>query len=265
MKNFRFNPFIPPHVEFLSDISDLSPFLQIYEHTPGVGFFIKDIASRYLYANGEYLRHLSLESLEDILEKTEYDFYPTEYCDPLLRDDEMVLESNQPLVDRIGLHLNQASQLEWYVTSKIPVFDFQEKTKGLFGVMRRCQKGDPVNELDEGDRIRKLLKWLQWHQERKVMVREMEQVTKLSNQQLNHRLMEVFGVDAKEFELMGRIKTSSETLRRTDKPIPVLAAQFGFESERRFTEKFRSRIGMTPLEFRELRNRTKKSKRLVSA
>lgn len=250
MKNFRFNPFLSPHVEFLSDVTDLSPFLQIYEHTPGIGFFIKDIASRYLYANRQYLRHLSRESLEDIVEKTEYDFFPTEYCDPLLRDDELVLESNQPLIDRIGLQFNESNELDWFVTAKIPVFDLQEKIKGLFGVMSRCKKGDPVHEFEEGDRIRKLLKWLQWHQERKVTVREMEQVTKLSNQQLNHRLMEVFGVDAKEFELFGRIKTSSESLRRTEKAIPVLAAQFGFGNEGRFSEKFRSRIGMSPAEFR---------------
>jgi sigma-B regulation protein RsbU (phosphoserine phosphatase) len=56
--------------------------------------FRKDLQSRFTFANQQYCKHYKCK-LEDILGKTDFDFFPKELAEKYLRDDRRVMETGQ--------------------------------------------------------------------------------------------------------------------------------------------------------------------------
>ena len=98
--------------------------------------FDKDVNGRFVAANTAAARTIGVATPADLLGKTDADFYPPERAAECRADEERLLESGQPLVNKEGSFVDPGGIVRTLVTTKIPLKDSQGKVFGLVGISR---------------------------------------------------------------------------------------------------------------------------------
>jgi phosphoserine phosphatase RsbU/P len=98
-----------------------------------INMFRKDTHGRFTFANRRFCEALG-KSLEEIVAKTDYDFYPAALADKYRRDDQTVLSTGATFEDTECHQTPQGEQL-YVAVIKTPVHDAQRRmigTQGMF-------------------------------------------------------------------------------------------------------------------------------------
>lgn len=95
--------------------------------------YVKDIESRFVICNTAVERKLGIEKPEQIIGKTDFDFYTPELAAKYHNDDKIVMESGQPLFNHEEPTVDSAGNPKWTLTTKIPLRDSQGQLIGLVG------------------------------------------------------------------------------------------------------------------------------------
>lgn len=93
--------------------------------------FIKDTRGRYVFDNTAHRAFLSVATLDDLVGKTVFDFYPQELATSLHADDAAVLASEMPVLHREEVMTDRQGRKHRALTSKIPYRDEQHRITGL--------------------------------------------------------------------------------------------------------------------------------------
>ncbi|TXT33249.1 MAG: AraC family transcriptional regulator [Planctomycetota bacterium] len=120
--------------EFFERMGGPQQFQQLFEHLPGVSFFVKDRQSRMICASQPFWEHLGAKSEAEIVGKTDDDFFPPHAADHFKRDDQLVMTTGRPLIGRVELWYNEQRVLDWFVTNKLPVRDTRGEVIGVTDV-----------------------------------------------------------------------------------------------------------------------------------
>jgi PAS domain S-box-containing protein len=103
--------------------------------------FIKDLKGRYIFDNAAHRAFMGISSLDDVVGKTVFDFYPKELATKLHADDEAVQSAGLPVLHREEELIDRKGRKIPAVVSKIPYRDEQHKVVGLVCICHR--RGDP--------------------------------------------------------------------------------------------------------------------------
>jgi PAS domain S-box-containing protein len=98
--------------------------------------YVKDAQSRYVLDNLAHRRLLAAGSPEAVRGKTVFDFYEKDLAARYYADDQAVITSGQPLVNRVEPDVSPAGVMSWHATSKMPLRDGQGNVVGLVGIGR---------------------------------------------------------------------------------------------------------------------------------
>jgi methyl-accepting chemotaxis protein len=99
--------------------------------------YMKDAQSRFLLANQATVRAFGLERPEELIGKTDFDFHPPELAQQYYADEQALLQSGEPLINREEQYYDQASgEMGWLLTTKIPFRDSHGKIAGFIGLNR---------------------------------------------------------------------------------------------------------------------------------
>ncbi len=112
--------------------SNVNELKKIILHAPG-NIFLKDCFGRYLLCNDNQLKVAGVSSLEDIINKTDYDLYSKDIADQIKKIDESILQSKvEHIVEEIGVDVHGHPAV--YLTRKIPLFDENGAIYGILGI-----------------------------------------------------------------------------------------------------------------------------------
>jgi PAS domain S-box-containing protein len=98
--------------------------------------YVKDAHGRFLAANLATARLMGAADPNDLPGKTDADFYPPEQAAEYHADEQRLLQSGQPLLNKNESRLGAAGDWKTVVTTKIPLLDGQGKVYGLVGISR---------------------------------------------------------------------------------------------------------------------------------
>ena len=98
--------------------------------------YAKDVECRFVLSNAAHIAALGASSQQAILGKTDFDFRPRELAEQYLADDQQVIQSGQPLVDREEPTVLPSGERGWLLVTKVPWRNSQGKLIGLIGVSR---------------------------------------------------------------------------------------------------------------------------------
>ncbi len=234
--------------EFFQRMGGPQQFQQLFEHLPGVYFFVKDRQSRMVCASQPFWEHLGVTSEEAIIGRTDDDFFPQHAADHFKRDDEQVMATGQPIIGRVELWYNEHRVLDWFVTNKHPVRDTNGTVIGVMGIVRSYE--GQRRSMQPMSLINSTVDYIREHHHERLTVEDLATRAGLSPRQLHRKFREVFGLSVQEFLIKTRIQAASDILLRTDQPISGIAADFGFCDQSAFTQLFRKHMGLTPRQFR---------------
>jgi PAS domain S-box-containing protein len=107
--------------------------------------YVKDNESRYVISNNAHVRFLGAEKPEEVVGKTVFELFPQELADKYHADDQEVIGSGEPIINREEVSVNERGKKVWNLTSKVPLRDSFGKIIGIVGIAR------DITELKEAE------------------------------------------------------------------------------------------------------------------
>ncbi|MCY2954157.1 MAG: PAS domain-containing protein [Planctomycetota bacterium] len=98
--------------------------------------FIKDVAGRFITNNLAHARILGAMSCDQIVGKTDFDCLPLDVAVRYHADEQQVVRTGQPLIDREEPFVDPVGNRRWFSTTKVPLRDREGKIIGLVGLSR---------------------------------------------------------------------------------------------------------------------------------
>ncbi len=99
--------------------------------------YVKDTQSRFITANAAHLDRLGVDCVEAIIGKTDFDFLPSSWVETEYADEQNVIQSGAPILNRIELLVQNASEHPlWVLTTKLSLRDSHGTIIGLIGISR---------------------------------------------------------------------------------------------------------------------------------
>jgi PAS domain S-box-containing protein/putative nucleotidyltransferase with HDIG domain len=98
--------------------------------------YVKDTEGRFLLNNTAHVRSLGAASQEEVLGKTDFDFFPHELAARAHADEQSIIESGQPLVNRERSRTDAQGNITWIATTKVPWRDSRGRVVGIVGLSR---------------------------------------------------------------------------------------------------------------------------------
>jgi PAS domain S-box-containing protein len=98
--------------------------------------YVKDVKSRFVTLNPALARLMGVATPDDLMGKTDFDFYPPELAAQYYDDEHTLLQSGQPLLDHEEPNIDAKGNRRWLLTTKVPLRDAQGKIIGLVGMGR---------------------------------------------------------------------------------------------------------------------------------
>jgi len=98
--------------------------------------YVKDTESRFIAGNIAMARLIGRENPEELLGKTDFDLFPEELAARYRADEEAIIRSGQPLLNREEPVVRPDGQPGWLMTTKVPLRDSNGNIIGLVGIGR---------------------------------------------------------------------------------------------------------------------------------
>jgi PAS domain S-box-containing protein len=107
----------------------------LIDHVPDF-IYVKDVKSQFVTCNPALVRLIGVATPDDLMGKTDFDFYPPELAAQYYDDEHTLLQSGQPLLDHEEPNIDAKGNRRWLLTTKVPLRDAQGKIIGLVGMGR---------------------------------------------------------------------------------------------------------------------------------
>lgn len=236
--------------KFFERLADPRALGDLFAYLPEVYFYVKDAESRFVAANDAVYSMCGLTSEEQMIGKTDYDFFPRHLADQYVEEDRQVMNSKVPLPNQVWLVPNHVGQLKWFLSTKIPLFAVDGQAIGLAGTMRDFERAEsivqPYQELEE------VLAYVLNNFAEKIEVRKLAALVHLSVSQFDRKFKSLFQMTPQQYILRVRINSACQALTGGNENVAQIALRTGFYDQSYFTKQFRKHMGMAPLAYRKM-------------
>jgi AraC-like DNA-binding protein len=227
----------------------------LFEYLPEVYLYVKDRRSRFIKVNEALWRLRGCESEAEMLGLSDLDIHPKHLAEQYIAEDRRVMHSGCPLPNQIWLVPGKGTELKWFISSKIPLFDARGRVIGIAGVMRDLEKAKslirPYREMDEA------IAYVLRRYAEPIQVARLAELTHCSVSQFDRRFKRLYQMTPMQYVLRVRINAASQALTTTDRSISEIAVGCGFYDQSYFTKQFRRQFAQTPTAYRERYRGTK--------
>lgn len=110
-------------------------FRTIFDHLPDA-IYVKDLKFRKTLTNNADLKNMGCVKEEEVLGKTDFDFFDNQSAVAFYNDDKSVVETGIPVFNREESFVDKDGHRNWLLTTKIPFVDNDGNISGIIGVGR---------------------------------------------------------------------------------------------------------------------------------
>jgi PAS domain S-box-containing protein len=108
----------------------------LFENIPDSLFF-KDIDSRFTMVNRAWMQQHQVSDINSVIGKTDHDFFQKSLAEIFSLDDQRIITSGKPQINKIDKIKNEQGPPHWIITSKFPIIDSHKGViTGIFGISR---------------------------------------------------------------------------------------------------------------------------------
>jgi len=98
--------------------------------------YVKDAQCRFLVANLAVAKQMGANSPDELIGKTDFDFYPHELAKTFFEDEQQVIRSGQAEINREESGLDPQGNASQIMTTQVPLHDKSGRVTGLAGIGR---------------------------------------------------------------------------------------------------------------------------------
>jgi PAS domain S-box-containing protein len=132
---------------FITDISDLKQtqahlarernlLRSLIDNLPDY-IFAKDLEGRFVITNLANTHYLGQKTDQEVIGRSDYDFYPPERADSFRKDEQTILRTEIPMLHhQAGNYSAEEDRYRWYDITKVPFHDETGALAGIVGMIR---------------------------------------------------------------------------------------------------------------------------------
>lgn len=233
---------------FLQETLGLSQILSMFDLLPNTIFWIKDANSQILYANAQFIEHIGLHSLQQVLGKNDLAFFPPHIAKQFINDDKSVM-AGEMISDRIELNMLKTGDFAWFSTSKRPLYSKDNVIVGSYGFTQLMNKTSQFFSSIEA--IQVPVDYVRENFHRDISIKELAQSAFLSVSALERRFKKHLSKTPKQFINEVRLENARRMLIESKLPIVEIAYRCGFSEHSYFSRQFKALFGLLPSHIRE--------------
>lgn len=220
----------------------------MFRHIPDAGYFAKDRRGRFVAANATFVRMAGLSQESELLDKTDYDIWPRFLAEHYVKDDTRVLDSAEPVVNRVELVLGRDLSADWFTTTKVPMRDAAGSVAGLEGVCRHLKKANAPPDADR--RLPGVVEYIMENYPEKLEIPALARMAMLSVKQFERNFKKEYGEPPLRYIQRVRLEAARQLLVVTRHPVGRIARETGFYDTSHFSRQFQKYSGLSPRTFR---------------
>ncbi len=222
---------------------------QLFDHVHDLIFFIKDTSGRYLAVNESMVQRCGCRQKSDLIGRRASEVYPRELGNTFVRQDEEILRTGRPVLDRLELHLYARRRTGWCLTTKLPMRDENGHITGIIGISRDLRSHQDVQDLPAG--ITAALEHLELHAGDALTPAVLARAARLPAPRFARHIKRIFGLTPMQLIINARLTVASRLLQESRQSVAEIALNCGFCDHSAFTRAFHRATGMTPTAFRD--------------
>lgn len=227
---------------------DMRLLEQLFDHMPDLTFFIKDQLGRYLLVNESLVERYGMRSKGQMIGRRPLEFCPGELGRVPSEQDETILRTGKPILERLELHWYSPNKPGWCLTTKLPIRDDAGKVVGIIGISKDVRLPIAPQEIPAG--VAAALRHLESHYGDFITPTVLAAIAKLTAVRFARIIKRFFGLTPNQLIAKTRLSAASQLLEESDTSVAEIALKCGFYDHSAFTRAFRLAMGKTPTEFR---------------
>ncbi|MDZ8118609.1 AraC family transcriptional regulator [Pontiella sp. NLcol2] len=235
--------------EFLAQMHSPEQVKLLFNHLPDVWYFLKDYQGRFVLGNDQFVRQCGASTEDEIIGKTDFDFFPLGRAESYVNDDRYVLKTGQSIIDRVELAPDPGNSINWFITTKVPVYSASGEIIGLAGTARDITRAGLA--LQPYTEMRVVLEYVRDNYAQPIEIKDLAALVHLSVSQFERRFRKIFQISPLKHIMRVRIRAASLRLTTTNDTIAAIALDCGFYDHSHFTRNFRKNMGTSPKEYRK--------------
>jgi len=98
--------------------------------------YFKDLQSRFIKCSHSLARYFGKDSPDDLMGKTDFDFFSEEHARPAFEDEQQIIRTGQPIVGLPEKEVFPDGRVQWSLTTKMPLHDEEGCIMGTFGISK---------------------------------------------------------------------------------------------------------------------------------
>lgn len=226
----------------------------LFDVMPDVVFFVKDLQGRYVVVNQTLATRCGYKSKQALLGKTAFEVFPAALSASYQEQDQLVLSGEKELHEQLELHLYPDRDPGWCLTHKIALRDAHKNIIGLTGISRDLAMPDQRHPVYH--RIAAAVRHIHAQYSESIQMADLAQISALSVAQIERYFQKIFSLTPRQMIIKVRLDNASSMLAEQGRSITDIAAACGYQDHSAFSRVFKSTVGMTPSEYREMLLRT---------
>jgi len=233
--------------DFLTQL-DATKIDFLFEEIPGIYFFTKDLEGRFTMANSATVKTFGYKKESELLGKTDFGLAPVEIASKYKEADEFVIKNKRPIRDIIEPVPDPNGVLQWYSTTKAPLFNKENKVIGVAVIMRDISS--VASTLGPFQEMAEVIDYIFKNYHSQIIIDDLAKIIQLSARQLERRFKKLFGLSPIRYINEHRIRMACIKLRESQRNISEIAKEVGFYDHAHFVHKFRVSMNLAPSEYR---------------
>ncbi|MEP5566429.1 MAG: AraC family transcriptional regulator [Halioglobus sp.] len=209
---------------------------------PDTHAWVKDPSGHFVYGNRLFCQRFGLQDPESLRGKTDFDLAPQDMAERYRADDDSALQG-QEVNDRLEL-IGGADSVEWFLTSKWPIYNPDNEVIGSMGISRHLNRSEsktlPFQELSAP------IDYIRQHFASDISVADLAKASNLSVSALERRFRKHLDKTPHQYLNEIRLDHGRSLLINTDKAIGTIALETGFADHSHFTRAYKKHFGFAP-------------------
>jgi AraC-like DNA-binding protein len=234
---------------------------RLFDALPDVVFFAKDAEGRYTHGNQTLLDRLRLTSRAQLTGRRADELFPRALGQRFRAQDEQVLRGGREIDGELELHLYPNRAPGWCLTHKLawrePAANGRGQVVGVVGISRDVVApaglGHATPPATLG-RVAQVVDRLQRHYAEPLRIADLAREAGLSMAQLERVVTQLYRLTPRQLLARARLDAALALLPG-DSSIAEIAHACGYADHSAFTRQFRRSTGLSPREYRDLRDR----------